>query len=50
MDYIFEEAQDLTPGPYNLEIFPKPAEQISFSSSSNILGELSTVYFTFKPS
>lgn len=47
MAYDFETAEDLTPGPYNLEIVPSKIDVSSFSSSSVTLGDLGDVSFIF---
>lgn len=50
MDFNFDSAEDLTPGPYDLEISPNTMEGTSFQSSSNLLGDSTNFIFAFLPS
>lgn len=49
MSYDFEEAEDLTVGPYDLPVTPGIIENASFEFSNDILGDLSTATIKFTP-
>lgn len=47
--YDFDNADDLTEGPYNLSVTPAVIEDAEFTFTSNVLGELNNLTITFTP-
>jgi hypothetical protein len=49
MVFDFESADDLTEGPYEIEIRPAEIEDAEFSFSSDVIGDSNNVTISFTP-